>query len=76
MKTTMRSAAAAAVMAVLLAACGGSPTSSAPVEPVGPSYDGGYGVGSGNREAPADSVPGPNTSSSIDAGGFTVDIGS
>ena len=55
MKITMRSAALAGAVAVLLSACGGSPTSSRSADPAGPSYDGGYGVGSGNRTEPTDS---------------------
>lgn len=55
MKITMRSAAVAGAMALLLSACGEGPTSSATIDPAGPSYDGGFTVGSGNRSAPADS---------------------
>lgn len=78
MKTMMRSAVAAGAMAVFLAACGDSPTSSKPVEAAGPSYDGGFTVGSGNREAPTDSTMGPaNTTGSGTAqqGGYTIGSG-
>jgi ABC-type glycerol-3-phosphate transport system substrate-binding protein len=54
MKTMMRTAAAAGAMAVLLAACGGSPTNATRAGAEGPSYDGGYVIGTGNREAPVD----------------------
>lgn len=56
MKINMRSAALAMAVAVLLSACGGSPTSSRSVDPAGPSYDGGFTVGSGNRTAPVDTT--------------------
>ena len=40
----------------------------------GPSYDGGYGMGSGNREAPADSTMGV-VSDTTGRGGFTMGSG-
>lgn len=76
MKTIRRVLGAGAV-AVLLAACGGSPTGAA-AETSGPSYDdGGFGMGSGNREAPADSTGGAGTSSTdtTERGGFTMGSG-
>jgi hypothetical protein len=78
MKTTMRNAAAAGAMAVLLAACGGSPTAATKAEASGPSYDGGYGMGSGNREAPADSTMGTANTAASDStgrGGYGVGSG-
>lgn len=71
MKTMMRTAPAAVAMAVLLAACGGSPTEAARVGAEGPSYDGGYGMGSGNREEPADSAP-ETTTTAADSAGLEV----
>jgi len=74
---TIRKALGAGAVAVLLAACGGSPTGAA-AEATGPSHnDGGFGMGSGNREAPADSTGG-ETNSSADTtqrGGFTMGSG-
>ena len=78
MKTMMRSAAAAGTMAVLLAACSGSPTVVAGADVGAPSYDGGFTVGSGNREAPADSTTTEANTTSSDStgrGGFTVGSG-
>lgn len=79
MKTMMRTTTAAGAMAVLLAACGSSPTSSAPeAGAAGPSYNGGYGMGSGNREAPADSTEETGNTTSTESaqrGGFTIGSG-
>lgn len=79
MKITMRSAAMAGALAVLLSACGESPTSSASIGPAGPSYDGGYGAGSGTRTAPADtsgSIPQSTTdSATAERGGYGVGSG-
>jgi hypothetical protein len=62
MKINMRSAMLAGAVAVLLSACGGSPTSSRSIDPAGPSYDGGFTMGSGNRTAPTDtSSTGPQS---------------
>jgi ABC-type glycerol-3-phosphate transport system substrate-binding protein len=73
---TIRKALGAGAVAVLLAACGGSPTGAA--EPSDASFDeGGFGMGSGSRAAPADSTGGAGTSSSDTAerGGFTMGSG-
>lgn len=78
MKITMRSAAMAGALAVLLSACGESPTSSASIGPAGPSYDGGYIIGSGNRTAPVDSstVASQDTSSGeAERGGYIIGSG-
>lgn len=78
MKITMRSAAVAGAMVVLLSACGGSPTSNANVDPAGPSYDNGYGVGSGNRTAPADTTDMGTQSTNAEVserGGFGMGLG-
>jgi ABC-type glycerol-3-phosphate transport system substrate-binding protein len=79
MKTMMRSIATAGAMALFLAACGGSPTTSAAVDAAGPSFDGGFGMGSGNREAPTDTTTteSSNTTSSESAeqGEYTVGSG-
>lgn len=76
MKTMMRTAAAAGAMAVLLSACGGSPTNATKAGAEGPSYDGGFTVGSGNRETPADTTTeGTTNSDSAERGGFTVGSG-
>jgi ABC-type glycerol-3-phosphate transport system substrate-binding protein len=78
MKTMMRNAAAAVAMAVLLAACGGSPTTSAQAETAGPAFDGGYGIGSGNREAPTDSTGNTTSvagSDSTGRGGYIIGTG-
>ncbi|HEX6039999.1 hypothetical protein [Longimicrobium sp.] len=76
MKITMRSAIMAGTLAVLLSACGDSPTSNATVDPAGPSYDGGYIIGSGNRTVPTDSSE-TSTSSSQESGqgGYTIGTG-
>jgi ABC-type glycerol-3-phosphate transport system substrate-binding protein len=76
MKTMMRTATAAAAMAILLSACGGSPTAGAEV--AGPSFDGGYTIGSGNREVPEDSVNpsgGTTGSQTAEQGGYTIGSG-
>ena len=79
MKTTMRSVTVAGTLAVLLAACGGSPTSSAVADPAGPSYDGGYTVGSGNRDTPIDTTVvtsiGTDGTELTSQGGYTVGSG-
>lgn len=79
MKTTMRSAAMAGALAVLLSACGGSPTSSASVDPAGPSYDGGFTMGSGNRTTPTDTstagTQNTNTGSMAERDGYTIGSG-
>jgi ABC-type glycerol-3-phosphate transport system substrate-binding protein len=77
MKTMMRTAAAAGAMAVLLSACGDSPTNATRAGAEGPSYDGGFTIGSGNREAPADTTTDGTTtnSDSADRGGYTVGSG-
>ena len=79
MKTMMRTAAAAGAMAVLLAACGDSPTGSATgAGAAGPSYDGGFGMGSGNREAPADTTTDQSRTTNADStgrGGYTMGSG-
>jgi ABC-type glycerol-3-phosphate transport system substrate-binding protein len=74
MKTICKALGAGAV-AVLLTACGGSPTGAA-AETSTPSFDMGYGMGSGNREAPA----GSTTSESVAAdttgrSGYTMGSG-
>lgn len=59
----------------LLSACGRSPAGAA-IESAGPSYDGGFGMGSGNREEPADSTMGaPASADSAGRGGFTIGSG-
>lgn len=75
MKTTMRSAATAGALAILLSACGGSPTSSATVEPAGPSFDGGFTMGSGNRTMPVDTSDTGAQNSAAAEGGFTMGSG-
>lgn len=77
MKTMMRTAAAAGAMAVLLSACGDSPTNATKAGAEGPSYDGGYTMGSGNRETPPDTTTETtNTNSASTAqGGFTMGSG-
>jgi hypothetical protein len=76
MKTMIRAATAAAAITLLLSACGGSPTAGTEAGPAGPSYDGGFTVGSGNREEPEDTVPQPGgtTTSAVD-GGYGVGSG-
>jgi ABC-type glycerol-3-phosphate transport system substrate-binding protein len=77
MKTMMRTATAAAAMALLLSACGGSPTGSATqAGPAGPSYDGGFTMGSGNREQPQDTVPQPDGTTTSAAEGYGMGSGS
>lgn len=74
MKMFCRAAGVAAV-GLLLSACGRSPAGAA-MEAAGPSYDGGFGMGSGNREAPADSTMDSATSTdSTGRGGFTIGSG-
>lgn len=76
MKINLRSAALAMAVAVLLSACGGSPTSSRSVDPAGPSYDGGYIIGSGNRTTPTDSTETGSQNSSQESGqGYTIGAG-
>lgn len=70
---TIRRALGAGAVAVLLAACGGSPTAAA-VDASAPSFDTGYGMGSGTREAPADSAGGA-AASSAETGVFTMGSG-
>lgn len=80
MKTMMRTATAAAAMAILLSACGGSPTGSAvQAGATGPSYDGGYIIGTGNRETPPDSTPATggqtNGQQTTTQGGYIIGTG-
>lgn len=76
MKIMMRGAVLAGAMAVLLSACGDSPTSSRSVDPAGPSYDGGYIIGSGNRTTPTDSTGAGSQNSSQESGqGYTIGAG-
>jgi hypothetical protein len=78
MKTMMRNAAAAVAMAVLLAACGGSPTVASEARTDGPRYDGGYVIGTGNREAPTDSTANDANTAGSDStgrGGYIIGTG-
>jgi hypothetical protein len=72
-----RNAAGAAALFVVLAACSGPPTGM-PANESRPSYDGGFGMGSGNREAPADGTLGGTSNASADTAGrsgYTVGSG-
>lgn len=70
---------AAGIVALLciLCACGGSPTAQAAAGATVPSYDGGFGMGSGNREAPPSSAPGEDgvEADTTDRGGYTIGSG-
>lgn len=73
---TIRKALGAGAVAVLLSACGGSPTG--PAEASGPSYDGGFTIGSANRSAStADSTGAIPTGSAgtEERGGYTMGSG-
>ena len=71
----LRAVAVAGIMGILMSACSRSPAGAA-VETAGPSYDGGYGMGSGNRAAPADStMEAPTSADSAGRGGFTIGSG-
>lgn len=75
---TVCGVAGASLLIIALTACGGYPTAGPAAGAGGPSYDGGFGMGSGNREAPADSTsdPGSTTSSgSTERGGYTMGSG-
>ncbi|HEX6911268.1 MAG TPA: hypothetical protein VF142_12770 [Longimicrobium sp.] len=76
MMRTATAATAAAAMAILLSACGGSPTGGTDVKATGPSYDGGFTMGSGNREVPTDSTTGTdNDPTTQSTQGYTVGSG-
>lgn len=73
---SIHKAAGAVAVAVVLAACGNSPTAAKDVKASGPSYDGGYGIGSGNREVPSDSVAdGGSGADYPNSTGYTVGSG-
>jgi hypothetical protein len=72
--TTLRTAVKAAALMATLAACGDSPTAGTTTDAVAPSYDGGFGMGSGNREAPADSAMGV-AADTTPRGGYTMGSG-
>lgn len=70
--------AGACVFMLAVAACGSSPTAWDAAAVVGPSYDGGFGMGSGNRDAPADSTIDHGSTTNSDStgrGGFGVGSG-
>lgn len=72
---TIRKALVAGTVAVLLAACGGSPTGAA-AEGSSASFDGGFTIGSGNRELPADSTDSQSTAAdSTGRSGYTIGSG-
>ncbi len=76
MKTMMRTATAAAAMVILLSACGGSPTEGVGAGAAGPSYDGGFTMGSGNREAPTDTTEQAGRNTNLNSTqGYTVGSG-
>ena len=61
---------------LLLAGCGTSPTADTSVVPSSPSYDGGFGMGSGSLDWSEDSTMTATTSSDTTArGGFTIGSG-
>lgn len=65
---------AALLLCTLVAACGESPTGTdTQAQPAGPAYDGGFGVGSGNREqSEGDSI---NSETTTASGGLTMGSG-
>ena len=74
---TIRKALGAGAVAVLLTACGGSPTGAA-AEPSDASFNGGFTIGSGNREAPTDStmtVPAAAAPDPATRSGYTMGSG-
>lgn len=78
MKSIIRALVAGGTLGLVLAACGGAPTAGNAADAASPSYDGGYGVGSGNREEPADTGTGVTSAPAADTtgrGGFTVGSG-
>lgn len=73
---SFRIAAGAAALFVVLAACGGSPTGTMPANEIRPSYDGGFGMGSGNREAPESSTTSESvTADTTGRSGYTMGSG-
>jgi ABC-type glycerol-3-phosphate transport system substrate-binding protein len=76
MKTMMRITTVAAALSILLSACGGSPTATNKAGTAGPSYDGGYTIGSGNREMPTDTTEeAGNNPTTQSTQGFTLGSG-
>lgn len=74
---TIRRALGAGAVAALLAACGGSPTGAA-AEASDASLDGGFTIGSGNREASSDSTmttPATVAPDPTARGGYTMGSG-
>lgn len=72
--TTLRRAAGAGALIATLAACGGSPMEGTTTDAAGPSYDSGYGMGSGNWQTPVDSTMGL-AADTLARGGYTVGSG-
>lgn len=75
---TLRNAAGAAALLFVLGACGQQAAPTMPMNEIRPSYDGGFGMGSGNRGAPADSSMAPASNSGTDTterGGFGMGSG-
>lgn len=72
---SLRGAAWAAVLGIILSGCGTSPTAEASAAL--PSYDGGFGIGSGNRDAPPSSATGADVTQADTPGrgGFTMGSG-
>jgi hypothetical protein len=70
-------AAGAVILLSILCACNGSPTAQPATEATVPSYDGGYGMGSGNRDAPPTPTPGEDgiQADTTGRGGFTMGSG-
>lgn len=77
MQTVCR-VAGASLLIVALTAYGSSPTAGPLAGASGPSYDVGFGMGSGNREAPAGSTSEPGSTiswGSTERGGYTMGSG-
>jgi hypothetical protein len=70
----LRNSVSALAVIAALAACDGSPTAGVATDGVAPSYDGGFGMGSGNWQPPVDSTMGV-AADTTGRGGFTVGSG-